>query len=299
MSWTIASEELSAFAAPRALRARPLGSLAASMIGIAAIVVLTLALPFAGESAVKQAKSPPPPVTAAATAAAIATAFAPSVAMPAGAAGRPAAFALSAPEFAHAKNTYSVLRLEQGGDREDALVLGEFDGGGAYLRLHIHQAGGEKLMNSDFFLDMTRHAAQAGLAVMRIGQPSPLASRFGSFEAADIRLSHADAASSLSERDCLAVRLVDSKPSLEIAGLACGATGQPIDRPALTCILDRLEFASSGDNKAMEQFFLKAELERAQGRLACGGAPGAAKANPPDAHPHPPAAKRSRSTSAR
>lgn len=256
MSWSISDEEFSAFPAPRPLRARPLGSLAASMIGIVAIFVLALSLLFLGKSPVEDAQRAAPIATAPVAAPAIAAAFAPREAAQAQEA---AAFDLSAPELANEKKTYSVLRHKQGGGRQDTLGFGEFDGGRPYLRLDIHQAGGEKLGISDFFLDMTRHAAQAGLAVARMSQPAALASRLGAFEAADIRLSHgaSEGAVSADERVCLAVRLVNPKLSLEITGLACGGGGKPIDRRAMACILDRLEYASGGENEALAQFFQK------------------------------------------
>ena len=52
---------------------------------------------------------------------------------------------------------------------------------------------------------------------------------------------------------------------LEIAGIACGAAAKPIDRFALACILDKLNYSAGSDNKALNDFFLNAELARGKG----------------------------------
>jgi hypothetical protein len=268
------------------LYARPTGNLAAAMIGVVAMIVLGVAAIFV---------KPQPAMEASADnggrndSGDIARAPA-----PAPIAKQSAALDLPAPEFAKEKKTLSSRRLEGGDGREDNLTLGEFASGGPYLRLDIRETPADKRANPDFFLDMTRHAAQAGLAVVRISQLSPLATRFGSFETADIRLSQkAGGESAPTERACLSLRLMGTKHSVEIAGLACGAPAKPIDRRALGCILDRLDYVSNGENAAFDQFFQAAEQERGKG---CGGAgaallPNAEKNSWLDAHSMPPAVK--------
>ncbi len=268
------------------LYARPTGNLAAVMIGVVAVAVLGAAAIFV---------KPQPTIEASADNGGRNDsgdiARAPS---PAPIAKQNAAFDLTAPEFAKEKKTLSSRRLEGGDGREDSLALGEFTSGGPYLRLDIRETPADKRGNPDFFLDMTRHAGQAGLAVVKISQLSPLASRFGSFETADIRLSQkAGGESAPTERACLALRLMGAKRSVEIAGVACGAPAKPIDRRALGCILDRLDYSPNGENAAFDQFFLAAEQERGKG---CGGAgaalsPNAEKNSWLEAHSMPPALK--------
>lgn len=266
MSWTLSDQEFSVLSAPRVLRARPLGVLVASMIGVVPICLLAVVLAFGDKSSLEEAKIAQP--TAAAPAAAPekitkkVTALPAAVAAPAEPAKPSAAFVLSAPEFDKEKKPYSSLENE-GGGRQHILLFGDFEGAGNYLRLDIHENGGEKLGSSDFFLDMTRHAAQAGLTVGRIGRPAPLPSRFGTFESADIRLV-GEGAAPITDRSCLAVRLMNPKLSLEIAGVGCGTAAKPIDRRAMSCILDRLEY-SGGENKPLQQFFAEAETKRGQG----------------------------------
>jgi hypothetical protein len=139
---------------------------------------------------------------------------------------------------------------------------------------------------------LLQRVSRAGLSVAKIGQPGPLATRFGSFEVADIRLSQlASDGNAASERACLASRLVDPKLSLEIAGLACGPAAKPIDRRSLGCILDRLDYLSNGANKGLDEFFLHAELARGQGCAGATMSPNAAKSSWLDGHSNPPPLK--------
>jgi hypothetical protein len=280
------------------LHARPLGNLIASMIGGMAVLVLCASIFFIKPPApaVGDVSAPSQTATQAAVQAS------PAISAPPDAAPAKlfAAFDLNAPEFSKEKKSFSVRRRDLGG-RDDIMTIGEFSGGGAFMRLTIQQTGGEKLGNSDFFLDMSRHATQAGLAVVRISPPGPLVSRFGAFEAADIRLTPSAAETSgqapaaTNERSCLAVRLMTSKLSLEIVGLACGAGAKAVDRRSMSCILNRLEYLAPGESKALDQLFSKAEADdRVQSCSAA--APSATAAKPA---PRPGSAPTKRSPPAR
>jgi hypothetical protein len=246
----------------RQIDARPRGVLAAAAIGGAALCVLLLSLLLPARTPVADAgPAAQEPQSAAAPAAPgkITTA--------AGPIGRKyASFDLSPPEFAKEAKSFTERSLDATGGREESVIIGQFAQGATFLRLDLVLSGGDKIAPSDFFLDMTRHAQQAGLAATRIGQPSPMMTRFGNFEVADIKLSQDG-----EDRACLAARFLNGKAPLEIAGVACGAAAHPIDRRALACILDRLDYLSNGENKAMDEFFLTAELDRGKGCVGAGG----------------------------
>jgi hypothetical protein len=252
MSWSASDEDVSVYESGP-LRARPLGSLAASSMGIAAMLVLAGAVLFLGPAApgideLPTATIPPRPTLPV-------KADAPAPVAP------KAAFDLDAPELAKEKSLSFEPPLKAGG-REEQMTFGAFDAGRFYLRLDILQPTGAKLGNSDFFLGMARHAAQAGLSVARIAQPTPLSARAGAFEAADIRLSQRNAdggAAAATERTCLAVRLIDPKLSLEIAGLGCGAAGRPLDRRMMSCLLDRVYYLPGGADDGLRRAFPKAD----------------------------------------
>lgn len=297
MSISAFDEEYADYSAPRVLRARPMGNLAASMIGGAAILILAIASIFVRLNAPEEkvASAPAPLQTQAAAPPVQKFAVQPASIIPAQKNG---AFDLDSPEFAKEKKEFSSSRRD-GGGRDDVLTIGQFSGGGPFLYLAIQQTGGEKLGNSDFFLDMSRQASQAGLAAMRVGQPGPLATRFGAFEAADIRLTQGGfeitsptPITAADERACVAVRMMNPKLSLEVGGIACGSAARPIDRRSIGCLLDRLEYVPASDNKALAEFFAGAEATRT---AACANAEAPAIAAKPSKHPKAPASKSSTS----
>jgi len=251
------------------LRARRLGAFAAFGMGAGASLILAAAVVLTRHGVEPQTvASAEAPAATATPAAKVANKIASAEGEPAGDAKPKTfnAFDLNAPEFEHEKKTVAVRESEEGGGRIDSLTMGQFAMGVPFLRVDVHQDLTAKDTNPDFFLDMTRHAAQLGLSVAKIGQPSALTTRFGNFETADIRLSQpASEGVAASERSCLATRFVDGKLPLEIAGLACGAVTQPIERASLGCMVDRLEYVAPGDNKALNQFFLNAEAARGKG----------------------------------
>lgn len=250
------------------LRARPAGVRAAMGMGAGAWVILLAAAllirppaeapPVADAGDAAAAPDPAPEKIAAKI---LADGDAPA------AAARPAvSFDLDAPEFEREKRTVAVHEPDDGGGRVDSLTVGQFAMGAPFLRVDVHQDLESRATNPDFFLDMTRHAQRAGLSVARIGQRSALPTRFGSFETAEIRLSQpAGEEIAASERVCLAGRLVESNVPVEIAGIACGSAAKPIDRLAFGCIIDKLNYSASGDNKALNDFVLTAELARGKG----------------------------------
>jgi hypothetical protein len=177
-----------------------------------------------------------------------------------------ASLGLAAPEFEHEKKIVAVGEMKNGEPRVDNLTIGQFAEGGTFVRIDVHPNLDPRATNADFFLDMKNHAQAAGLSASKIGQRSLVATRFGAFETADIRLSQTDGkGAAASDRACLTTRLVDPKASLEIAGIACGAASKPIDRVAFACLLDGLSYSAGGDNKALNDFFLNAELARGKG----------------------------------
>lgn len=272
----------------RPIHARPFGVAAALMIGGGALLVLLASLAFAGKRAGTEL------ITAAADESQAPSIPKLSTKAETGSAGdfkQYAAFDLIAPEFGKEKKSLTSRPLETAGSREDSVTIGQFAANEPYMRLDIRQTAGEKLGSADFFLDITRHATDAGLSVVgRIGKPSPLVTRFGAFEAADIHLIDA-APKGEGERACLAMRLVNSSAYIQISGFACGSAAKPLDRRAMGCIMNRLEYKSNGENKSLDQFFLNAELERGKG-CADGGIPAdASKSSWLDAHSIAPAAK--------
>jgi hypothetical protein len=294
MSISAFDEEYAAYSTPGVLRARPIGNFAASMIGGAAVLILGAASIFVKPNSVADAVSGEPALASSQGVADAAQkiAFRPAPSAPV---KQVPALDLASPEFSKEKKEFSTMSRE-GGGRDYVLTIGGFASRGLYLRFVFRQSGEEKPA-SDFFLDMGRQASQAGLAAMRIGGPSPLATRFGAFEISDIRLTQGGLETgnptAANERACLAVRMANPKLSFEIVGLACGSAAAPIDRKSLGCIIDRLDYQGGAGNEALEQFFAKAAPSRAPNCSVTSSPSAAAKPVSSDVHPVQPAVKRS------
>ena len=74
---------------------------------------------------------------------------------------------------------------------------------------------------------------------------------------------------------CSGFRLSLAAPPLTIGGLACGATGKPMTRKALACMLDRLDLHSGGEDREMIDFFAASERRRDPSCSGAGLAPDA------------------------
>ncbi|MGJ0510479.1 MAG: hypothetical protein ACR652_25820 [Methylocystis sp.] len=246
------------------IHARPKGARAALGMGVGACVILAAAALFARPAVPPRAVAgaDAPPVAAApakiAAKASMGNQAAPDAQAP--------ALDIEAPEFEREKKVASVAQNREGEERVDSVTAGQFALGAPFLRVDIHPELDPSATNPDFFLDMTRHARAVGLNVAKIGQRSTLSTRFGAFETADIRLSQPGGEGvDASERACLATRLLDPKVPLEIAAIACGSATRPIDRVSLACILDKVTYSAGSDNKALNDFFLNAEIARGKG----------------------------------
>lgn len=254
----------------RPLRARPAGARTAIGMGVGATFILLAALmniPREPETAERNGAAKTEPRAAAAPPRKISTKVSIEAVEASALMAQPfSAFDIAAPEFRREKKTIAARDGENGSGRIDTISIGQFAMGAPFMRVDIHQDIAEKEKAPDFFLDMTRHAAQAGLNVEKIGQPSELIARFGSFETAEIRLSQpASEGVGASERNCLATRFIDEKLALEIAGLACGQAAKPIDRVALGCLLDRIDYNASPDRPELNAFFTQAAASRSAG----------------------------------
>ena len=165
-------------------------------------------------------------------------------------------FSLEANDFSKATRLYRARRHAEGGGRQDTMILGA-PGREPALRLSLYRRGTEPYSRGPFFADIAHQAADAGLAVIRSGLPDLLPTRFGAFEVADVSLGGGSAP----PVPCSGYRLVVDKPALTITGLACVAR-TAMSRSALQCVLDRLDLASGGADKALVEFFAASELHR-------------------------------------
>lgn len=167
-------------------------------------------------------------------------------------------FGLDAPDLLKSALTYEARRHRTGGGRQDILTFGKFSGEEPFIRLMLYRVGTEQAPQAPLFVELARLAAAAGLSVPRSLAPEDLATRFGDFETADLDL----AAGAGLPTPCLGFRAAALDSSFRISGFACGTPAKPLSRPALACLLDRLDLNSAGDDRALAGFFAASELRR-------------------------------------
>ncbi len=172
-------------------------------------------------------------------------------------------YGLEVPEVAKLSKSYEARRHVTGGGRQDILTFGSPTSGGAYFRLVLYRLGDEEAQNAPFFVELARRAADGGLAIAKSQAAVPLATRFGDAEIADLSLASADGGALA----CLGFRMDARTLPWRMTGFACGGSN-PLSRPALSCIFDRLDLHSAGEDRALAKFFADAELRR---NPACAG----------------------------
>ena len=194
-------------------------------------------------------------------------------------------FNLAASHLPRSTLTYAARRRRTGGGRQDILTFGKLNGSDApFIRLMLYRVGTEEAPQAPLFVELVRQAAAAGLSIARSLPPEALATRFGDFETADIDL----AAGTDAPTPCLGFRAVELDSSFRMSGFACGAPTRPLSRPALACLLDRLDLNSAGDDPALAGFFAATELRRDPICAGTGLAPMVLQANWIDQDDAPP-----------
>ena len=192
-------------------------------------------------------------------------------------------FALEAPELVKVVADYDASRAIAGDGREDRLSFGSAARGDApYMRLAVYRAGSEAADAPPLFVDLTRSAALAGLAVLKSAPGEPMRTKFGEMETAEIKLGMAGV-----ERSCLAFRRAVGGEKLRLTGWYCAPIGSFAGRAVLSCLIDRLALLSAGEDMALRDSFVAAERRRqACGKArvvaaSAGGSPVDNAANPP------------------
>lgn len=139
--------------------------------------------------------------------------------------------------------------------REDQLQAGSLQVDQSFVRIALKRL--DSSAATGFFVDLSRYAGESGLSIARSAQAVPVSSKFGVLEAADVMLSDGGAA-----RNCLAFRHMADGVSFSFRGWLCGTTKRPADRQQLSCLIDRVNLLSSGEDRQLRAYFSKAELQR-------------------------------------
>jgi hypothetical protein len=196
-------------------------------------------------------------------------------------------FDLSAPDLANLPEVYTARRNSRGGGRQDILTFGALDSASPFFRLSLYRIGRESVADVPLFVELVRLGAAIDLSVVRSANPGMLPTRFGPLETADIDLAAAAAA----PEPCLGFRGAGLNGGFRLSGFACGTRVRPLTRPALACLLDRLELDGGGDDPALVTYFANSEFNRDPSCAGAALAPGPSKVNWIDANDAPPPLK--------
>ncbi|HET6378389.1 MAG TPA: hypothetical protein VFG05_08820 [Methylocella sp.] len=192
---------------------------------------------------------------------------------------------INAPWLARYAKRHETWQNRENGARRHVLEFSDPEGRGApALRLVIEMPGAEPLQEQPFFVEIARRAAERGLAVVRAAQPSPLATRFGPFEVAEIGLARRDGAVAA----CSGFRFANEKPRLRISGFACSELAGPPGR-ALACLIGRLDLAPAAGDADLVWFFASREPGGGPG---CESAPAQPRGKPASRELPPPRANK-------
>jgi hypothetical protein len=167
-------------------------------------------------------------------------------------------FTLEAVELSKTQMSYEAMRSALGEGREDRLVFGAAARANEpFMEVSILRAGAEAGDAASFFVDLSRRAAAAGVAVAKATPGEPLPSKFGEMESAEARLSTNGA-----ERSCLAFRRAVPGEALRLLGWYCPAEGARARAPELSCLIERLELSGTTEDKPLRDAFAAAQARR-------------------------------------
>ncbi len=167
-----------------------------------------------------------------------------------------AGFVMEVAEFTKAPPEYLAEIQPTTGNLRDTLILGDDR---RFIRLTIQRQSTTPPQGTtaaqiattkpaDFYVEMVRRSADAGLSITHAGQPQIVESRFGKMEIADINLSGPQGALT-----CAGVRMGQYAPQFAISGMMCGMT-LPLNLEKIACLTDRLELKDSDDADLIDIF---------------------------------------------
>ena len=163
-------------------------------------------------------------------------------------------FMLDAGELQKLEIGYEAVRSTSGEGREDRLVFGAAARSDApFMEIAIYRTGGEAGEPAPFFVDLSRRAAAAGVAVAKTTPGAPMRSKFGEMESAEAKLSLNGV-----ERSCLAFRRAVPGEPLRVLGWYCAPAGAQAKGAELSCLIERLELSGATDDQTLRDAFASA-----------------------------------------
>ena len=169
-------------------------------------------------------------------------------------------FELEAPELGRMSATLEARRSPDGSRREEVLGFGGFGEPKPHLHLRLAVEHEHRELSQPFLIALVRAAAARAMSVQRSGTPATVQTRFGPLEIADATLNDGEA-----NRPCIAFRMASGGLPLAMSGWWCGDIDKPADREQLACLIDRIDLANGGEDRALRTAFARTEPNRRQG----------------------------------
>lgn len=108
------------------------------------------------------------------------------------------------------------------------------------------------------YQEMTQRVTALGYTLEKVSVLSTVPSKFGPVEVIDMTIID----SAQSERTCSAFRTQAHQPNLKLSGWLCSDTHGAVERPQVTCFINRLDLLGAQETAPLRQIFLNAETRK-------------------------------------
>ncbi len=171
-------------------------------------------------------------------------------------------FSLETPETADLSLSYMV-KTHVSGLQEDAMSWSHTNNGegtklGAASMFVQRNMPPQGYDSKSIFDEMTMRTKSQGLSIEKISVLSTVPSKFGPVEVIDMTVTdHAQP-----ERVCSAFRTQAHQPNLKLSGWLCADGQDNVERPQLTCFINRLDLMGAPESTSLQTIFRSAETRR-------------------------------------
>ncbi len=171
-------------------------------------------------------------------------------------------FSLSSPETFELDLSYTS-KIHASGLQEDAMHWVPPDSSKAFLlaasaMIVQRNRPPQGYDSQGIFDEMTMRVKAQGLSVEKFSFLSTIPSKFGPVEVVDMTVLDG----TQSERSCSAFRTQSHQPNLKLSGWLCSDKNDLVERPQLTCFINRLDLVGGHDSATLQTIFQSAESRR-------------------------------------
>jgi hypothetical protein len=106
--------------------------------------------------------------------------------------------------------------------------------------------------------EITKRSKAMELSLIKVSSLSTIPSKFGPVEVLDVTL----ADKSKGQHACVAFRTQSMQPNLKLSGWLCGEQSNAIERPQVSCFINRLDIMGATQDASMQRIFKNADAQR-------------------------------------